>query len=182
MTKYDPHKHQRRSIRLPDWDYRSPAFYFVTICTYQRQNLFENPAYQEIAVHALARVPEHEHARHVMVDEWVVMPNHIHVIFNFVDYPALMTPSRTAGEFENAPAGSLGVVVGRYKTAVTVRINRLRRSVGDKVWQQGYYERILRNEQELAAARQYIIDNPLRWAEDQDNLDALFAKMTYHSS
>jgi putative transposase len=181
MGKYDPQKHQRRSIRLSEWDYRSPALYFVTICTHQRQNLFDNPAYQEIAVHALARVPQQDHARHVMVDESTVMPNHVHVIFDFVDYPAQMDPSRPVGQFENALAGSLGVVVGRYKTAVTTRINQLRHSIGARVWQRGYYERIIRNERELADTRQYIIDNPRRWAEDRDNLDALLAKMTYHS-
>jgi putative transposase len=182
MAKYDPHKHHRRSIRLPEWDYRSPALYFVTICTHQRQNLFDDPAFQEIAVHALARVPQQNHARHVIVDESIVMPNHAHVIFDFVDYPAQMDPACTVGEFENALAGSLGVVVGRYKTAVTTRINQLRRSPGAKVWHRGYYERIIRNERELIATRQYIINNPLRWAEDRENLDALLAKMTYHPS
>jgi putative transposase len=182
LAKYDPHKHHRRSIRLPEWDYRSPALYFVTICTHQRQNLFDDSAFQEIAIHALARVPQQDHARHVVVDESIVMPNHAHVIFDFVDYPAQMDPARTVGEFENALAGSLGVVVGRYKTTVTTRINQLRRSPGAKVWHRGYYERIIRNERELIATRQYIINNPLRWAEDRENLDALLAKMTYHPS
>jgi putative transposase len=91
-----------------------------------------------------------------------------------------MDPSRPVGQFENALAGSLGVVVGRYKTAVTTRINQLRHSTGAKVWQRGYYERIIRNQRELAATRQYIINNPRRWAEDRDNLDALLSKMTYH--
>ena len=42
----------------------------------------------------------------------------------------------------------------------------------------GYYERFIRNERELNAVRQYIRDNPARWAEDRDNLDNLLAKMT----
>ena len=89
--------------------------------------------------------------------------------------------TKAAGGFENALAGSLGVVVGRYKTSVTTRINNLRQSKGAKVWQRGYYERIIRNERELEATRQYIINNPACWAEDRDNLDALLANMTYHS-
>ena len=88
--------------------------------------------------------------------------------------------SRPTGDFENALAGSLGVVVGRYKTAVTTRINNLRQSKGANVWHRGYYERIIRNERELQATRQYIIDNPTRWAEDRENLDTLLTKMTYH--
>jgi REP element-mobilizing transposase RayT len=81
---------------------------------------------------------------------------------------------------QKGEAGSLGVLVGRYKTAVTTRINNLRRSKGAKVWQRGYYERIIRNERELRATRQYIIKNPVRWAEDRENLDSLLNKMIYH--
>ena len=180
MNQYDPAKHHRRSIRLEGWDYRSPGLYFVTICTYQRENLFDNLDFRDIAVYALARIPEQEHAKHVFVDESMVMPNHVHTIFDFIDFAAQVDMSRPIGEFENALAGSLGVVVGRYKTAVTTRINNLRRSKGAKVWQRGYYERIIRNERELQATRQYIIDNPVRWAEDRENLDNLLAKLTYH--
>ncbi len=180
MNKYDPHKHHRRSSRLRGWDYRSPGLYFVTICTYERQNLFDNLDFRDIAVHTLARIPQQKHARHVLVDESVVMPNHGHVILDFIDYPVQAEMSLPTGNFENALAGSLGVVVGRYKTAVTTRINNLRHSKGAKVWQRGYYERIIRKERELQATREYIINNPARWAEDRDNLDALLAKMTYH--
>ncbi|MBP6472720.1 MAG: transposase [Chloroflexi bacterium] len=180
MNKFDPNKHHRRSIRLQGWDYRSPGLYFVTICTHERQNLFDNPEFRDIAVFALARIPEQEHAQHVFIDESMVMPNHAHVIFDFIDYAAKANLSMEPGNFENALAGSLGVVVGRYKTAVTTRIHKLRHSTGAKVWQRGYYERIICNERELQATRQYIIDNPARWAEDRDNLDALLANMTYH--
>jgi REP element-mobilizing transposase RayT len=181
MNQYDPNKHHRHSIRNPNWDYRSPGYYFVTICTYQRQNLFENQEFNDIAAHALGRIPEQAHARHIKIDEWIVMPNHIHVIFIFIDYPPQADMSRQAKDFPNALAGSLGVIVGRYKTAVTSRINNMRVSKGADVWQRGYYERIIRNEREWHATQQYIANNPLRWQEDRDNLDELLSKMTYHS-
>ncbi len=179
MNEYDPRKHQRRSIRLKGWDYRSPGLYFVTICTYGRKNLFDDSNFRDIAVHALNRIPEQKHAQHLLVDESIIMPNHGHIIFGFIDLAAQADMTKVPGKFENALAGSLGVVVGRYKTAVTTRINNLRRIKGEKVWQRGYYERIIRNERELLATRQYIINNPLRWAEDRENLDSLLAKMTY---
>lgn len=179
-NQYDPNKHHRRSIRLRDWDYRSPALYFVTICTHERQALFDEQDFCEIATHALSRIPEQKHAQHVLVDTSVIMPNHGHAIFDFMDYPMQMDMSKMAGNFEHALAGSLGVIVGRYKTAVTTRINNIRQSKGAKVWQRGYYERIVRNEREVQATREYIINNPKRWAEDRDNLDTLLAKMTYH--
>jgi REP element-mobilizing transposase RayT len=181
MSQYDPYKHNRRSIRAHGWDYRSPGWYFVTICTEQRQNLFDNQEFREITDHALARISEHKHSQHLLVDAAIVMPNHVHVIFYFRDFPEQADKSKPIGHFENALAGSLGAVVGRYKTAVTTRINKLRHSTGAKMWQRGYYERIIRNESKLQATRQYIINNPARWAEDRDNLDVLFEKMTYRS-
>ena len=176
---YDPRKHRRRSIRLPEWDYRTPGAYFVTICTYRRETLFANPAFYDIAVHALQRVPQQPHARHVQLDAWVVMPNHVHAIFVLIGDSSEETPVRPA-QWQNAPAGSLGVVVGRYKTAVSTPINQLRGTKETAVWQRGYYERIIRNDRELHATRQYIDDNPVRWVEDRDNLDKLLAKRTRH--
>ena len=141
MNNYDPNKHHRCSVRVRGWDYRSPGWYFVTICTHNRQPLFENPDFYDIATHAIARIPQQKHAQHVLVDVAQVMLEHAHVIFEFTEFPTQMDSSMTDGEFHNALTGSLGVVVGQYKTAVTTRINNLRQSKGAKVWQVGYYER-----------------------------------------
>ncbi|MCC6607847.1 MAG: transposase [Anaerolineae bacterium] len=85
MSQFDPHKHHRQSIRLKDWDYRSAGYYFVTICTHQRENLFETAVFQEIAAHAIERIPNQKHTAHVELDEWIVMPNHIHLILIFLE-------------------------------------------------------------------------------------------------
>ena len=71
----------------------------------------------------------------------------------------------------------VGAIVGNFKSLAARRINNLRRTPGGRVWQRGYYDRIVRNERELAAIRRYIRDNPARWAEDRENLDAALAKM-----
>ena len=73
--------------------------------------------------------------------------------------------------------GSIGAIVGNFKSLVTRRINNLRRTPGGRVWQRGYYDRIVRNERALNAIRQYVRDNPARWAEDRDNLDVLLSNM-----
>lgn len=180
MARYDSHKHHRRTIRLSEWDYCAPALYFVTICTYQRQCLFAEPVYHEIVANALVKIPHQPHANHVILNEWIVMPNHIHMILDFRDAPKRPSTPIHATKLQNAPAGSLGVVVGRYKTAVTTRLNHLRQTPRANVWQRGYYERIIRNEQEWQATQNYIRNNPARWAEDRDNLDTLIPKMTRH--
>lgn len=63
--------------------------------------------------------------------------------------------------------------------AAAQRINALRRSPGRRVWQRGYYERIVGNDHELERIRVYIRVNPTRWAEDRENLDAVLEQMTY---
>ncbi len=173
-VKFDPQKHHRRSIRLKRWDYSSAGAYFITICTHQRVNLFENGEYREIAKNAWRSIPEQPHARYVLLDDWVVMPNHVHgiiILEESDDHPISDPPKK------GAMPGSAPSIVGNYKSLVTRRINNVRRTRGNKVWQLGYYERIVRNERELNAIRKYIQANPIRWAEDRDNLDTLISRM-----
>ena len=59
--------------------------------------------------------------------------------------------------------GSLGAIVRCFKSATTKRINELRQTPGDSVWQRNYYDRIIRNDRELDRARRYIMSNPARW-------------------
>jgi len=171
--KYDPFKHHRRSIRLKGWDYTTPAAYFVTICTYKRQNLFDESRFREIAENAWRYIPRQPHARHVKLDEWILMPNHLHGIVVLTEQKRVAVIEPKAGPL----SGSLPSIVGNYKSLLTRRINNVRRTPGGKVWQRGYYERIVRNERELNAIRQYIKANPARWAEDRENLDSLIARM-----
>lgn len=178
--QYDSHKHHRRSTRLRDWDYREVSIYFITICIYQRENLFDNPAWRELVENGWANIINHPHAQHIVLDEWVVMPNHVHgiliIVANIIQTPFEidMQPG-----FQNATSGSIGAIVGNFKSLMTRRINKLRHTPGGKVWQRGYYDRIVRNERELDATRRYIQNNPIRWAEDRENLDELVAKMRY---
>lgn len=67
------------------------------------------------------------------------------------------------------PSGSLGAIVGNFKSVTTRRINRMRKTPGGPVWQRNYYEHIIRDEGELRRIRNYILANPARWAQDQEN-------------
>ncbi len=82
--------------------------------------------------------------------------------------PAVAQPLRR-GLREGLEPGSLFVAVRAFKAASTKRINQHCGSPGAAVWQRGYYERVIRNERELCAVRQYIRDNPALWAEDKHN-------------
>jgi len=67
------------------------------------------------------------------------------------------------------PKRSLGAIVGSFKSACTKRINELRGTPGLAVWQRNYHERIIRNDNELHAFREYILNNPARWEEDSEH-------------
>ena len=172
-------KPNRRSIRLPNWDYRSVGFYFITTCTHQRMYLFDDPLLHEIAKNAWLYIPEQPHAQHVVLDESVVMPNHIHGLIEIVTLPN--ADGAQTDQTQGLQSGSLGAIVGNFKMLVSKRVKAMKRMIGTdlKVWQRGYWERIVRNERELNAIRQYIQENPARWAEDRDNLDEMLSRMTY---
>ena len=99
------------------------------------------------------------------------MPNHVHGIIVLTD---ASTP--TVGEgLKPSPTGGmirrhgLSEVVRAFKTFSAKRINVLRGAVGSPFWQRSYYERVIRDEEELNRVRQYIMDNPGRWEEDPEN-------------
>src|SRR6266545_5538757 len=66
-------------------------------------------------------------------------------------------------------AGSSGAVVRGFKSATTKRINAMRNTPGVPVWQRNYHEHIIRDDGDLQRIRQYVRDNPAKWADDPDN-------------
>lgn len=65
--------------------------------------------------------------------------------------------------------GSVGAIMAGFKSVTAKRINQMRLMPRAPVWQRGFYEHVVRNEGELTAIREYIIANPARWDEDENN-------------
>jgi len=86
MSRYDPDRHHRRSIRLKEYDYTQAGAYFVTICAYQWECLFGDVRDGEMVLSEYGRIVQEtwddlpNHYPHVELDAWVVMPNHVHGI------------------------------------------------------------------------------------------------------
>lgn len=174
--KYDLTKHHRRSIRLKGYDYTQPGAYFITICTYQRQVLFGEivdgvmvlNAYGEIVQHAWDDLPNHY--PHVVLDELCIMPNHIHGIIILTGWGGSQThPNDDDDENLNNVQHGLPEIVRALKSFSSRRINQIIDSPGVPLWQRNYFERIVRNEEELNSIRRYVQENPLKWKMDQDN-------------
>lgn len=184
---------RRRSIRLRDYDYRTPAAYFVTICVAEREELLGKVGTEGVVLSPAGQVVIEtwmalaDHFAAVRLDEFVVMPNHVHGVV------VLISPENAMGHVgaKHSPeprsadksvplanasplprgtsSGSLGAVIQNFKSVSSRRINVLRGTPGAPVWQRNYFERVLRDERELDTARQYIAANPARWYEDREN-------------
>jgi len=171
---YDPFKHHRRSIRLKGYDYSQAGSYFVTICVQNRECLFGEVVDGEMRLNQFGEImfkwwnelPNYYPP--VELDEFVVMPNHIHGII-------VITDDQWAGEPRPYDKRTLGQLVGYYKFEGTKEINQIRGTSYAKVLQRDYYEHIIRNEREWNAIARYIRDNPAHWNSDLDN-PANFAK------
>jgi REP element-mobilizing transposase RayT len=163
---------KRKRIRLRYYDYRGTGIYFVTICTRGRRSTLGTILEDKMQLSRLGRlvasrwVSIPKHALNVDLDQFVVMPNHIHGLIG-VDSSAIPSESkRRPGELRG---DSLGAIVGGFKASVT-RIGRAEGIVGtEPMWQRGFWEHIVRGPEALQRIRRYIAENPSRWYCDAEN-------------
>ena len=148
----------RRSIRLPHYDYSTPGAYFVTICTQGREPILRNARLRKLVEDVWAWLPQR--FDNVELDEFVVMPDHVHFVICLLDQDA-RRGGHLAAQGGRTPTPTLPNIIGTFNTAAAKAINRARGSVGKAVWQRNYYEHIIRDEAELARVREYIHNNPL---------------------
>lgn len=177
---------KRRSIRLPDYDYSSAGAYFITICVRNRLNLFGEIVDETIVLNDAGCMVEKywlklsEKFPNVTVDEFVVMPNHFHGLIwfdlNNVGADSYICP--VSGEYMDSPLRnrktSLGRIIQWFKIMTSdAYIRNVKRAdwkpFPGKLWQRNYYEHVIRNEEELNNAREYIMYNPVRWESDREN-------------
>jgi putative transposase len=137
--------------RLRHYDYASPGAYYVTICSHRRASIFASRRAAREVETCWASLPSHFA---IELDAFVAMPNHVHGILWLT----------RAGH-----ARPLQMIIGSFKSAAARRINAPRDSPGAPVWQRGYYERVVRDERELAALREYVVANPAAWNADPEN-------------
>lgn len=159
--EYNPDFNHRQSIRFNGYDYSRSGAYFITICTHEREHLFgdivnetmELNIFGDIALSHWQQLEQHHST--IIMDELVVMPNHLHgiiILESSIDYKK-----------------SISEIIRGFKTFSAKAINNERGVRGVPVWQRNYYDRIIRNELELDRVRQYIINNPRNWDADKNN-------------
>ena len=150
---HDLKKHRRRSIRLKDYDYSQSGAYFITICTHNKEILFGEILDGEMQLNKFGWVISKEWLRSIQLrqeielDEFVIMPNHIHGIVIIIESNVGATGRSPLPK--GPKPKSIGAFVASFKSAVTKRINSIRGTLGIPVWQRNYYEHILRDEKDL---------------------------------
>jgi len=157
----------RRSIRLRGYDYRRQGLYFITLCTRQRGAILGDIKDGGVRLNRLGRIvaaswldlPRHH--KNVLLDDWVVMPDHVHGIIALVAEGVIRAVEAIGRP--GPPQGSVGSIIGSFKASATRRINATPSTRGVPLWQRGYYERIIRDSDALERVRRYIRNNPRRW-------------------
>jgi len=194
--EYDPEKHHRRSTRPGRGTARrcpysaQPGAYFVTLCTRGRACLFGHVVNGEMHLNEAGETARRcwedipTHFPMVELDTFVIMPNHMHGVVvigckgEASDSP--VSANTRAGMADASPLRSrpngtqprsLSAIVRNFKSVSTRRINAACYAPGTPVWLRNYYEHVVRNEQELMAIREYILGNPARWDDDENNPD-----------
>jgi len=163
---------RRKQIRLKEYNYSWPGAYFITVCTKDRMEMFGEIVegemirnkYGDIVQSCWNELPGHY--PNIQLDEFQVMPNHIHGIIIIIDNTV---GSRHVSTLRGVHH-TLGNIVGSFKSAVTKQINDVRRQYGTRIWQIRFYDHVIRNEQSLNRIREYIRINPQQWQWDKGNL------------
>jgi REP element-mobilizing transposase RayT len=170
-------KYRSDSTRLAGWDYSSPGFYFVTICTKNHKPILGiiNDGKMLLSPAGVILAEEWRKSDEirtlVSMDEFIIMPNHIHGIIIINDISSLPideASTRAETNYGTAPRSksiSLGNIIRQFKSVCTRRI----RSAGfDKfAWQSRFYDHIIRDDESLQRIREYIQSNPQNWESDQ---------------
>ena len=118
----------------------------------------------------------------VEIDLFQIMPNHFHAIVvigskgvmpDIVGFPNTDSPPAIF----KSPVGTVGAIVRGFKGVSTKEMRIVTKNEAEKIWQTNYYERIIRDEDELKRIRRYIKNNPFKWQEDKEFFKKLLKKM-----
>ena len=170
----------RKNIRLRNYDYATDGWYFVTICTRDRECYFgkiENKTMSpsDIGIKAVEmwnEIPTHFPTTELA--EFVVMPNHVHGIIGInhkqIDEDIVRTrhgvsPQVNFNQFGRTIPGSLSAIIGQYKSSVTRWCNKNNRAPFG--WQSRFHDHIIRDQKEFDRIEGYIIANIENWDQDK---------------
>jgi len=126
-----------------------------------KNNLIELSKIGNIAKQCWLEIPIHY--PNVVLDEFIIMPNHLHGLIIINGCRGGVTPPLQ----QPIKSQTLGQVVAYFKYQTTKKINEIIGMPGNPIWQRNFYDHIIRNDESLERIRNYIINNPLDWNYDK---------------
>ncbi|MCB4790753.1 MAG: transposase [Elusimicrobia bacterium] len=172
----------RKQTRLKGYDYSLEGHYFVTICSKDRKNIFgeievvgaglASARYKnEIRLSKLGQLIDSQWQNikkqyyNVELDQYIIMPNHIHGIIIVDNSVSLRADAR--------PAPTVSDIVCSFKSKCSVEyvkyIQQNNLNIPGKIWQRSFNDHIIRTANSLENIREYIMNNPVKWDEDENN-------------
>lgn len=174
---------KRKLNRLKNYDYRQSGSYFVTICVWRGIESFGRIEDGKMILNWLGRAAEKcwlaipEHFPNVILDEFIIMPNHIHgiiIIYGDVrnnNYCSVHSQGN-AIPWQSQWARSLSSIIRGFKIGVAKECRE--KEIRHFRWHKSYYDRIIRGDAELRRIRAYIRNNPANWQFDRNNKANLY--------
>jgi REP element-mobilizing transposase RayT len=154
---------RRKSIRLKGWDYSSPGWYFLTITVKNMRPVFGTVVHGRMVHNMAGKIADRlwreipRHFPHAVLDEFIVMPNHVHGLLQLRERGTASTAPLTFEAFGKPVAGSVSTIIRSYKAAVT-------RELGKKFWHGRFYDVRVRDDVVRNHIRRYIRQNPLNYS------------------
>ena len=160
---------KRKPMRLKNYSYSNEGYYFITICTHNKQKILSNIVGQGLApagiqLTAIGNIVEKEicdlesRYKNIKVEKYIIMPNHIHAI--------IIIQKNTAGA---SPCPTLSDVVCAFKSLVTRKCHISKPE--QKIWQNSFHDHIIRDENDYLKIWNYIDTNPIKWKMDKYFVD-----------
>ncbi len=209
-------RYRIESNRLQTWDYSSSGGYFITICIHDRDEILGKirdgklvySDAEKYVAEEIIKIPEYNNRANL--DEWIIMPDHVHCIVVLGDggdrgngnemggtntvekihefslqprqprqprqphqsqpprQPDQPNTDKTINHRKTRRQMIIPKIIGKFKMQPSKRINILHQTMGKKIWQANYYDRIIRDEPELYRIKQYIVNNPINWMNDRN--------------
>ena len=173
-------RHNRRSTRLENYDYSSGDAYYVTVCANNRESMFGDVRNGVMILNDIGKMVDRnwdqlpQRFPNIGLGEFITMPNHLHGII-IVGAPLVGAQNDIVGA-QNERAGILLGASIRRRAFKSLTTNEYIRNVKDNnwppfnkhIWQRNYYEHVIRNGIELNKIREYIVNNPTHWEDDEE--------------
>jgi REP element-mobilizing transposase RayT len=171
---FDPEKHHRRSIRLRNYDYSQPGAYFVTICTYQKQSWFGEIKNGQIYLNQLGKIVADEWLKtckirpNFKLDEWVIMPNHVHLIISAAEWTKIQYIMRDFKKFTSRKIVA-AITANERESRKDWMLNMFRYAASSnnstddaQFWQHDYHPIALDTSEKTYQKLAYLHENPVR--------------------